>query len=93
MTLRLLTCKMPQSMPEGILGLVVLSVWIVRCNAALITQRSQVQILPPLPCDLSGHRNDPGPTLGSGVFRLAGWSGWPAGGLVVAAGIQGELAE
>jgi hypothetical protein len=24
---------------------------------------------------------------------LAGWSGWPAGGLVVAAGVEGELAQ
>jgi hypothetical protein len=58
---------------------------------------SWVRIPSLTPCDLSSHRNDPEPTLGSGVFPLAACSGrgsgWPAGGLVVAAGVEGELAE
>jgi hypothetical protein len=66
--------------------------------------RAQVRILlgAPLlgaPCDLSGHRNDLEPTsgFGFGVLSSAGCSGrgpgWAAGGLVVAFGVEGELAE
>jgi hypothetical protein len=47
--------------------------------------------------DVAGHRNDPEPTLGFGVFPSAGGSGlgvrWAAGGLVVAGRVDGELAE
>ena len=47
-------------------------------------------------CDLSGHRNDPEPTLGCGVVvfaRCCGCgSGRAGGGLVVAVGVEGELA-
>ena len=39
----------------------------------------------------------PNPRSGFGVFALAGCSfrgsGWPAGGLVVAGGVEGEVAE
>src|SRR5215468_10706233 len=48
-------------------------------------------------CDVSGHRGHPEPTSGFGVFALAGvggcGSGRAAGGLVVAGGAGGELAE
>src|SRR5215831_6721143 len=48
-------------------------------------------------CDLSGHRNGPEPTSGSGVFPLpwrSGWgSVWLAGGLVVAGRVEGQVAE
>jgi hypothetical protein len=43
-------------------------------------------------CDLSRHRGHREPALGARCFRLLG-AGWPAGGLVVAAGVEGELAE
>ena len=33
----------------------------------------------------------PNPRLGSGSLSL--WAGWSAGGLVVAAGVDGEVAE
>ena len=45
------------------------------------------------PCDLSGHRNDPEPALGFGVFRWRGVPRRAAGGLVVGAGVEGELAS
>ena len=49
------------------------------------------------PCDVSGHRNDPEPLSGSGFLFLRACSGrgsgWPAGGLVVAVGVEGELAD
>src|SRR5215471_7657456 len=49
------------------------------------------------PCDLSGHRNGPEPTSGSGVFPLpwrSGWGSlWLAGGLVVAGRVEGQVAE
>ena len=38
-------------------------------------------------CDVSGHRNDREPSLGSGS------SSWAAGGLVVAGGVEGQFAE
>ena len=52
-----------------------------------------VQIPPPPPCDVSGHRNDPEPTLSG--FGVSGSSGspWFAGGLIVAGRVEGEFAE
>ena len=48
---------------------------------------SRVQIPPPPPCDVSGHRNSLNPRfVGSGFFVLGL-------GLVVAGGVDGEFAE
>src|SRR6202020_2605364 len=48
-------------------------------------------------CDVSGHRNDLEPTTGVRGFVSAGCSGrgagWPAGGLVVAGGVEVQFAE
>jgi len=71
----------------------------------LLRSGSQVRILPGAhcrarTCDVSGHRGHPEPSLGFGVFASAGraWcsgrgSWWPAGGLVVPGGVDGQLAE
>ena len=60
-------------------------------------KRSGVRIPIAPPCDLSGHRNIPEPALGSGDIPFSGCSGrgsgWAAGGLVVAGGVEGEVAE
>jgi hypothetical protein len=50
----------------------------------------RTQHLPP--CDLSRHRGHREPALGARWFRILG-AGWPAGGLVIAVGVEGELAE
>jgi hypothetical protein len=42
-------------------------------------------------CDVSGHRNDPEPLMGSGSFWLG--AGWAAEWLVVAGLVDGELAD
>ena len=53
-----------------------------------------VRIPPAPPCDVSGHRGHPEPSLGSGcLLRGLLWAGWAAGGLVVPAGVEGEFAE
>ena len=56
-------------------------------------KRSGVRIPIAPQCDLSGHRNIPGPALGSGVRFCVRRSGWAAGGLVVAVRVEGEFAE
>src|SRR5262249_27520224 len=57
---------------------------------------SGVQIPSAPQCDVSRHRNDPEPSSGFGVPVFAAGSGrgsgWPACGLVVAVGVEGELA-
>ena len=56
-----------------------------------------VQVPPRTQCGVSGHRNDPEPSSGFGVPVFAAGSGrgsgWPACGLVVAAGVEGELTD
>jgi hypothetical protein len=52
----------------------------------------RVRFPSPAPCDVSRHRNGPEPSLGSGV-SLSGSAFGFAGGLVVAAWVEGELAE
>jgi hypothetical protein len=54
---------------------------------------AQVRILLGALCDLSGDRNGLEPTSGFGVFPFAGCAGRGSGGLVIATGVEGELAE
>src|SRR3954452_4102458 len=56
-------------------------------------RRPGVRIPSPPPCDLSGDTGQPGPQLGSG-FSVSGVGAWgSAGGLVVAGGVDGQLAD
>jgi hypothetical protein len=60
-------------------------------RGCLLTCGSRVRILPGAQCDVSRHRGHREPTLGPRCFVWP--AGWPAGGLVVPGGVDGELAQ
>jgi hypothetical protein len=44
--------------------------------------------------DVSGHPGHPEPASGFGVLRFSWWwAGWPAGSVVAAVGVEGEVTE
>jgi len=65
-----------------------------RCLETWLRDVLNQHTAPATKCDVSGHRHSPDLRfVGPGYLFCGGWSGWSAGGLVVAAGVDGELAE